>query len=240
MGLLKHEDRKREGLVARSERRRQPDADQRLEPFGSGACSSCRRGSGATAADWIARIGIKCDGPDQASGELSGGNQQKVALTRLLHHDVDVLVLDEPTRGIDDVGRARPQIYRLIDDLAAGGRAAQAGAEGRAHGQQLPARTDRPLPSHRGDARADAAAGRRGRSAGLTESEHELVASRPREPRRDHDAAVPRRSGRHADRRLIVVAVIFGLLVGRQFFAPGNLELMARQAAIVCVAAILA
>ena len=60
---------------------------------------------------------IKCAGPSQAAGELSGGNQQKIALARLLHHDVDILVLDEPTRGID-VG-SKAQIYRLIDELVA-------------------------------------------------------------------------------------------------------------------------
>jgi ribose transport system ATP-binding protein len=60
---------------------------------------------------------IKCAGPSQSAAELSGGNQQKIALARLLHHDVDVLVLDEPTRGID-VG-SKAQIYRLIDDLVA-------------------------------------------------------------------------------------------------------------------------
>jgi ribose transport system ATP-binding protein len=47
--------------------------------------------------------------------QLSGGNQQKVAFARLLHHDVDVLVLDEPTRGIDVSSKA--QIYKLIDEL---------------------------------------------------------------------------------------------------------------------------
>jgi ribose transport system ATP-binding protein len=52
---------------------------------------------------------------------LSGGNQQKVALARLLHHDVDVLVLDEPTRGIDVGAKAR--IYEVIDELATRGRA---------------------------------------------------------------------------------------------------------------------
>ena len=56
-------------------------------------------------------------GPAQTVGELSGGNQQKVAVARLLHHDVDVLLLDEPTRGID-VG-SKAQIYRLIDELVA-------------------------------------------------------------------------------------------------------------------------
>jgi ribose transport system ATP-binding protein len=46
---------------------------------------------------------------------LSGGNQQKVALARLLYHDVDVLVLDEPTRGIDVASKA--QLYARIDAL---------------------------------------------------------------------------------------------------------------------------
>jgi ribose transport system ATP-binding protein len=54
-------------------------------------------------------------------GELSGGNQQKIALARLLHHDVDVLLFDEPTRGID-VG-AKADIYQLMGELAARGKA---------------------------------------------------------------------------------------------------------------------
>jgi ribose transport system ATP-binding protein len=64
---------------------------------------------------WIARLGIRCDGTRQAVGQLSGGNQQKVSLARLLHHEVDVWLLDEPTRGID-VG-SKAEIYRLIDQL---------------------------------------------------------------------------------------------------------------------------
>lgn len=70
---------------------------------------------------WVERMGVKCQGPQQAVGELSGGNQQKVAIGRLLHHGVDVLLLDEPTRGID-VG-SKEQIYRLIDELAMEGKA---------------------------------------------------------------------------------------------------------------------
>ena len=72
----------------------------------------------AAASRWMQRIGIRSAGPRQAVGELSGGNQQKVALARLLHHDVDLLILDEPTRGID-VG-SKAQIYALLDSLAAG------------------------------------------------------------------------------------------------------------------------
>ncbi|WP_428937665.1 sugar ABC transporter ATP-binding protein [Fontivita pretiosa] len=70
---------------------------------------------------WIARLAIRCRHPRQPVQSLSGGNQQKVALARLLHHDVDVLLLDEPTRGID-VG-SKAQIYKVIDELACRGRA---------------------------------------------------------------------------------------------------------------------
>lgn len=67
----------------------------------------------AVASEWIDRIGVRCTGPEQSVAALSGGNQQKVAIARLLYHDVDVLLLDEPTRGID-VG-SKAQIYQLID-----------------------------------------------------------------------------------------------------------------------------
>jgi ribose transport system ATP-binding protein len=67
---------------------------------------------------WIAAFPIKCQSAEQPISDLSGGNQQKVAIARLLHHDVDVLLLDEPTRGID-VG-SKAQIYSLIDKLALG------------------------------------------------------------------------------------------------------------------------
>jgi ribose transport system ATP-binding protein len=73
------------------------------------------RNRDAAAARFIERLSIRCAGPRQTVGELSGGNQQKVALARLLHHDVDVLLLDEPTRGID-VG-SKAQIYGLVDRL---------------------------------------------------------------------------------------------------------------------------
>src|SRR4029453_16402217 len=65
----------------------------------------------AAASRWLERLGIRAAGPRQPVTELSGGNQQKVAVARLLHHDVDVLVLDEPTRGIDVSSKA--QVYAL-------------------------------------------------------------------------------------------------------------------------------
>jgi ribose transport system ATP-binding protein len=74
----------------------------------------------AEATRWARALEVKCRDVGQAVGDLSGGNQQKVAIARLLHHDVDVLLLDEPTRGID-VG-SKAAIYRLIDELAAEGK----------------------------------------------------------------------------------------------------------------------
>jgi ribose transport system ATP-binding protein len=72
-------------------------------------------------AGWIKRLRISAWGPGQAAGGLSGGNQQKVALARLLHQRADVLLLDEPTRGID-VG-SKAEIYRLIGQQVAAGKA---------------------------------------------------------------------------------------------------------------------
>ncbi len=55
------------------------------------------------------------------TGKLSGGNQQKVVLAKWIYTDPDVLILDEPTRGID-VG-AKYEIYQIINELAAQGKA---------------------------------------------------------------------------------------------------------------------
>ena len=68
---------------------------------------------------FIARLGIRTAGPDQTIRELSGGNQQKVLLARWLCLNPKLLILDEPTRGID-VG-AKAEIQSLIDELATGG-----------------------------------------------------------------------------------------------------------------------
>ena len=67
---------------------------------------------------WLEALDIRCRGPRQSVLSLSGGNQQKVALARLLQHDVDVLLLDEPTRGIDVAAKAL--VYKLINTLATG------------------------------------------------------------------------------------------------------------------------
>lgn len=75
----------------------------------------------ASALPFVESLSIRCRSLNQPVSELSGGNQQKVALARLLHHDVDILLLDEPTRGIDV--RSRLDVHRVIDELVKRGKA---------------------------------------------------------------------------------------------------------------------
>ena len=63
---------------------------------------------------------VKCKSSGQAVSELSGGNQQKVAIARILHQQADILLMDEPTKGID-VG-TKAEVYRMLGELAATGK----------------------------------------------------------------------------------------------------------------------
>lgn len=67
------------------------------------------------------QLALRVSGPDQTAGELSGGNQQKVVLAKWLARNANVILFDEPTRGID-VG-AKFEIYQLMNQLAAEGKA---------------------------------------------------------------------------------------------------------------------
>jgi inositol transport system ATP-binding protein len=80
-----------------------------------------RSAEAALADRQIREFDVRAAGAEQAVQFLSGGNQQKVALARALLTEPDVLILDEPTRGID-VG-AKAEIYALIARLAAAGKA---------------------------------------------------------------------------------------------------------------------
>jgi ribose transport system ATP-binding protein len=73
------------------------------------------------AKEYIDRLGIRTPSDTQEVRFLSGGNQQKVVIAKWLLRDCDVLIFDEPTRGID-IG-AKSEIYALLEDLAAQGRA---------------------------------------------------------------------------------------------------------------------
>jgi rhamnose transport system ATP-binding protein len=70
----------------------------------------------ALAHEWVSRLGVKTDGIDARVSSLSGGNQQKVAIARWIATEPKVLILDEPTQGID-VG-AKAECHRIMCDLA--------------------------------------------------------------------------------------------------------------------------
>ncbi|MEC0202886.1 sugar ABC transporter ATP-binding protein [Paenibacillus lautus] len=72
------------------------------------------------AEDMVERLKVKTPHVDQELKYLSGGNQQKVVIGKWLTRDCDILIFDEPTRGID-VG-AKSEIYRLLNDLTAQGK----------------------------------------------------------------------------------------------------------------------
>ena len=113
MGLLS-EDRGGEGLMLGRSIGDNIELSPR-GPFvvGKGAVS-------AEGAKWIGELAIRASGPDQRASDLSGGNQQKVQIARLLREDYDVLLVDEPTRGIDVASKA--QVLELLRELARKGK----------------------------------------------------------------------------------------------------------------------
>jgi ABC-type sugar transport system ATPase subunit len=64
---------------------------------------------------------IRLSSPDQLAGNLSGGNQQKVVLSKWLEQNSEVIIFDEPTRGVDVGGKY--EIYTLMNELARQGKA---------------------------------------------------------------------------------------------------------------------
>ncbi len=113
------EDRKSQGLVL---------GHSVLDNFGlpnlsrfSRAGFVDRRRESKSFAGYCESLKIKVAHPRQAAGNLSGGNQQKVVLAKWLARNCEVVIFDEPTRGIDVGGKV--EIYRLINELAAAGKA---------------------------------------------------------------------------------------------------------------------
>jgi ribose transport system ATP-binding protein len=118
IGLLS-ENRKEEGLLLNRSLAENLTLT-RLAPFAKFGFLNDRRQNRA-ASEWIDRLSIRARGPGRPVAELSGGNQQKIAIARLLHHEAKILLMDEPTRGIDVASKA--QIYQLMTELAASGKA---------------------------------------------------------------------------------------------------------------------
>ncbi|MBQ5620829.1 MAG: sugar ABC transporter ATP-binding protein [Alistipes sp.] len=113
------EDRKHDGLVLGMDIARNTTLASIGEVLRWGGID--RRKEEAEADRYRAELAIKSHSCHQLTGELSGGNQQKVVLAKMLRTEPQVLLLDEPTRGIDI--NAKNEIYKLIDRLASEGRA---------------------------------------------------------------------------------------------------------------------
>ncbi len=107
VGLLS-EDRKAEGLALNLSVETNLTLSRLPAVFGVGRMEEVAR-------PWIRDLSIRCQHPGQAVTHLSGGNQQKAALARLLYQEADLVLLDEPTRGVD-VG-SKVQIYEAIDRI---------------------------------------------------------------------------------------------------------------------------
>jgi rhamnose transport system ATP-binding protein len=111
------EDRRQQGLLLDLSIMRNATITRRssLSRFGFLVGGAERR----AARDWSARLNVKYGGLSDAAGTLSGGNQQKVVLAKWLATEPKVLIVDEPTRGID-VG-TKAEVHRLLSGLAADG-----------------------------------------------------------------------------------------------------------------------
>ncbi|HYC72002.1 MAG TPA: sugar ABC transporter ATP-binding protein [Opitutaceae bacterium] len=118
LGLVP-EDRKRQGLVLPLNCRE--NASLASLPLVSRFGWVRRKAERELVGRYAQRLRVKAPSLETIIGSLSGGNQQKIALAKWLARSCDVLIVDEPTRGID-VG-AKSEIYQLLDELAGEGKA---------------------------------------------------------------------------------------------------------------------
>jgi ribose transport system ATP-binding protein len=107
------EDRKHQGLVIHSSVKRNISIAKLKSIVFYGLIN--RKKENQAAAEYIDKLAIKTPSANEACINLSGGNQQKVVLAKWLYSDANILILDEPTRGID-VG-AKHEIYLIINQL---------------------------------------------------------------------------------------------------------------------------
>jgi putative multiple sugar transport system ATP-binding protein len=112
------EDRKEYGLILNQTIRRNIPLANLQSIANNGVVDEAKEI--AVAREFRKRINIRSSSIEQEAVNLSGGNQQKVVLSKWLHANPDIFILDEPTRGID-VG-AKFEIYTIIRDLAASGK----------------------------------------------------------------------------------------------------------------------
>ena len=108
------EDRKRQGLVLEMSIR-ENSSMPKLKKISKMSVINPEKEK-TLADEYMKSLKIKAPGINQKAKNLSGGNQQKVVLAKWLAMDPEVLVFDEPTRGID-VG-AKQEIYKIMNDLA--------------------------------------------------------------------------------------------------------------------------
>ena len=113
------EDRKRQGLVLSMNCRE--NTSLAALPMLTRVGWVRRAAERDLAAKYAQRLRVKTPSMETSIATLSGGNQQKIALAKWIARDCDILVVDEPTRGID-VG-AKAEIYQLLDELASEGKA---------------------------------------------------------------------------------------------------------------------
>ena len=118
VGLLP-EDRKRQGLVLGLNCRE--NTSLAMLPALSRGGWMQREQERSLAQGFVNRLRVKTPSLESLTAGLSGGNQQKIALAKWLARSCDVLLIDEPTRGVD-VG-AKAEIYQLLDELACEGKA---------------------------------------------------------------------------------------------------------------------
>jgi putative multiple sugar transport system ATP-binding protein len=112
------EDRKHLGLILHEDVRLNVTLSNLPRVADGGVIDAGRERQAAE--DYRTRLAIRCSGVGQATMNLSGGNQQKVVLSKWLFAEPDILMLDEPTRGVD-VG-AKYEIYTIVNALAAAGK----------------------------------------------------------------------------------------------------------------------